>query len=350
MATKAKSEKTVKLNFVPKQVVKRLLAVLPDRAVDVLTRRYGLGKDTGRMTLEAIGQIYDITRERVRQIENYALGTIRKSESYEKESKAIDELERLINAMGVVVPEEFFLDEVAKDKSTQNYIHFLLVLGHPFTRFKEDEHFTHRWHIDADVARGVEEALKNLYASLPDEELLSEPELMTRFLSHLKELADQYRDEEILKRWLSLSKKIAKSPLGDWGRVESTAVSPRGIRDYAYLVILRHGSPLHFTEVAKQISKLFDRRAHTATAHNELIKDQRFVLVGRGLYALSEWGYMQGVVKDVIAEILKQHGPLTKEEIIDRVLKERYVKGNTIAVNLQDPMFKRTKDGKYALA
>jgi DNA-directed RNA polymerase delta subunit len=335
----AKSEKRVKLSFVPKQIVKRLLAVLPERAEDVLTRRYGLGKDARGMTLEAIGEIYGITRERVRQIENYALATIRKSEAYEKEQKVIDELEQLITTMGAIVPEEIFLDEMAKDKSTQNHVHFLLVLGHPFVRFREDEYFTHR----------VEDALKSLYESLSDEELMSESELIEAFISHLKDLAGRYRDEEILKRWLSLSKKIARSPLGDWGRVESTTVSPRGVRDYAYLVILRHGSPLHFSEVARQIGKLFDRRAHTATAHNELIKDPRFVLVGRGLYALSEWGYMQGVVKDVIASILKQSGPLTKEEIVDKVLKERYVKENTIVVNLQDKMFRKTKDGKYAV-
>ena len=73
--------------------------------------------------------------------------------------------------------------------------------------------------------------------------------------------------------------------------------------------------------------------------HNELIKDQRFVLVGRGIYALAEWGYAKGVVRDVIRDLLAKHGPLTKDEIMDKVLKERYVKENTILVNLQNPKF-----------
>jgi hypothetical protein len=47
------------------------------------------------------------------------------------------------------------------------------------------------------------------------------------------------------------------------------------------------------------------------------------------LYALTEWGYSTGVVRDVIKEIIKKFGPLTKEEIIEKVLKERYVKENT---------------------
>ena len=123
------------------------------------------------------------------------------------------------------------------------------------------------------------------------------------------------------------------------------------MRDYAFLVIRKHGSPIHFKEVARIISEVFKKKAHIATCHNELIKDPRFVLVGRGLYALSEWGYMSGVVKDVIRKILEKNGPLTKEEIINKVMKERYVKENTIAVNLQNSKyFKKNKDGKYIIA
>ncbi|MDQ5927659.1 MAG: hypothetical protein QG633_97, partial [Patescibacteria group bacterium] len=86
------------------------------------------------------------------------------------------------------------------------------------------------------------------------------------------------------------------------------------------------------------------------TTHNELIKDGRFVLVGRGLYALTDWGYMQGVVRDVIKKVLNEHGPLKRDEIIDKVLKERYVKPNTIIVNLQDPEhFEKQSDGAYKL-
>jgi DNA-directed RNA polymerase delta subunit len=108
---------------------------------------------------------------------------------------------------------------------------------------------------------------------------------------------------------------------------------------------------MHFREVAEQIESLFGKSAHIATCHNELIKDNRFVLVGRGLYALTEWGYTAGVVKDVLQEIIKKHGPLTREEIIDKVRKERYVKDNTIIVNLQDTnIFKKLPTGAYALA
>jgi hypothetical protein len=135
--------------------------------------------------------------------------------------------------------------------------------------------------------------------------------LFARLLNTLKEVSDEYKKEEILKRWLALSKAISKNPLGEWGKASSPNVNAKGMRDYAFLVIRKHGSPIHFTEVAKQIEKLFKKKAHVATTHNELIKDPRFVLVGRGLYALSEWGYISGVVKDVIRKVLEQNGPLT---------------------------------------
>jgi DNA-directed RNA polymerase delta subunit len=112
----------------------------------------------------------------------------------------------------------------------------------------------------------------------------------------------------------------------------------------------KHGSPMHFREVAKAIVDTFGRKTHVATTHNELIKDSRFVLVGRGYYALEEWGYKPGVVRDVIAEILIKEGPLGKEEVVDRVLKERFLKKNTILVNLQNPKyFIKLSDGRYTV-
>jgi hypothetical protein len=341
---------TTTLTFKPKQVVKRLLGALPVRAREVIIARYGLDNPPERQTLEAIGENYDITRERVRQIENYAFGVIRKADAYKKEHATFAELEKVIDAMGGVVSEGHLLEELAKDESTRNHIHFLLVLGVPFKKKKEDEHFHHRWYVDEETAKRVEESIKKLYSNLTDTDLVPESEMIANFLEHTKELSEKYRNEEIAKRWLMISKRIKRNPLGEWGVSHSPNIKAKGMRDFAYLAIRRHGSPMHFTEVAKAIQTLFDRQAHVATTHNELIKDPRFVLVGRGLYALKEWGYSTGVVKEVIKEILKKNGPLTKDEIVGKVLKERYVKENTIVVNLQnEKLFKKGKDGRYSL-
>ncbi len=338
------------LTFKPKQVTKRLLVVLPERAQDVIMRRFALNKEDDRMTLEAIGQMYGITRERVRQVENFALGSMKKSDVFEKDAAVFDELRNLVVSLGGVVREEDLLNHISTDRSTQNHITLLLVLGDYFKKQKEDARFHHRWIVDEDIADNVTTSLKSLSKELSADNLVTEDEITASFLKHLSDVASHYNNEEIIKRWLLLSKEIGKNPLGEWGMSASPNVSARGMKDYAFLVIRQHGSPMHFTEVAKAILSVFGKKAHVATCHNELIKDGRFVLVGRGLYALSDWGYQGGIVKDVIKALLKNEGPLTKDEIIDRVLKERYVKENTVFVNLQDRAhFKKNKDGKYAV-
>lgn len=335
----------------PKKVVKRLLSVLPERSKDILTLRFGLGKSTRQSTLEAIGQEYGITRERVRQIENHALDSIRKSDVLLEEEGAFAELKDIIEGLGCVVAEEDLLEAISDTRSIQNHVHFLLVLGDFFVHEKETDDFRRRWYTDRALAEQVEQALTKLYTEVQTQDILQEADLMERFLNELQDLSEQYKNEVVLKRWLAMFKRLDSNPLGEWGSVDSPSIRAKGVRDYAYLAMKRHGSPMHFSEVADAIAELFNRRAHSATCHNELIKDNRFVLVGRGLYALREWGYKEGIVRDVIVEILKKHGPLTKEQIIDQVKKERYVKDNTILVNLNDrKTFKRQSDGTYALA
>jgi len=338
--------KTIK--FKPKQVTKRLLAVLGDRARDVMTRRYGLDDSGKRMTLEGIGKKYGITRERVRQIENHSIGVMRKSKEYVKESPAFGQLRDYIHSLGGVISEEDLLAHVSKDKAVQNHVHFMLVTGEDFTKEKEDEDFKHRWHVDKQLADKIHGSIKKLYSSLNDDELMVEGDMVENFLGYIEDVNEKYKNEEIIKRWLSLSRKIGKNPLGEWGRSDSPNVNAKGMRDYAFLVIRKHGSPIHFKEVAKAITLYFNKKAHVATTHNELIKDPRFVLVGRGLYALAEWGYLSGVVKDVIKKVIEKNGPSPKDKIIEKVLKERYVKENTIIVNLQNPKyFSKDKEGKY---
>lgn len=339
------------ISFKPKQVTKRLLSNLQDRAHDIIVNRYGLTDDGESKTLEAIGKKYSITRERVRQIENAALAAIRKSETFKQEHKVFAEIKTLVELLGGMVHEDEFLGHVSKDTTVQNHVRFYLVLGGEFNRLKEDDHFATRWTTDEALSAVVHEALHKVYRSLSDKELLSENDLVTRFIAELSEVSEQYKNEEVARRWLSISKKIAKNPLGEWGPADSQNIKTRGIKDYAFLMMRKHGNPMHFREVAKAISETFGRKTHIATTHNELIKDSRFVLVGRGYYALAEWGYKPGVVRDVIAAILEKEGPLTKEDVVDRVLKERFLKKNTILVNLQNAKyFKKLDDGTYIVA
>ena len=109
---------------------------------------------------------------------------------------------------------------------------------------------------------------------------------------------------------------------------------------------------MHFAEIAAKLDqvKANPKKVTTQAVHNELIKDKRFVLIGRGIYALAEWGYQAGTVADIIEEVLREESPLTKDEIVRRVLARRQVKVTTIALNLQEkPQFERVAKATYQL-
>ncbi len=139
-----------------------------------------------------------------------------------------------------------------------------------------------------------------------------------------------------------------------WGLVKWPMVNPKNIRDKIYVILKENGKHMHFNEIAAAIKGSdFKRKDVTTQAiHNELIKDKRFVLIGRGIYALKEWGYEKGTVADIITQVLQEAGePLHRDEIVKRVLKSRFVKETTILLNLQGkPQFKRVAKATYALA
>src|SRR3989338_4084816 len=341
----------INLSFKPKEIIKRLLSVLTKRGQDILISRYGLGSKTAKFTLDAIGKRYGITRERVRQIENHSLFIIRKSKVYKDLEPVFAELKKVILDLGGIISEKDLLKHLSKDPNVQNCFYFLLIIGEEFKREKADEEFKHHWHVDRELAEKIKSALRKLYSSLSDDELVAEGDLVSSFLEEVKDLNEKYKNEEVIKRWFSISNKIDKNPLGEWGRASSSNVNAKGMRDYAFLVIRKHGSPIHFKEVAKAITQYFNKKAHVATTHNELIKDPRFVLVCRGMYALSEWGYKSGTVKDVLVDLLKNSSkPMPKTALLAKVMNARIVKENTILLNLQDAKtFVKNNDGTYEL-
>lgn len=339
------------ITFKPKAVSKKLLTALNPRTREIVVNRYGLEKEN-RMTLEAIGKTYDITRERVRQIENFALASIKKSKEYKEHFFVFDELKKIINELGAVVSEDHLMRHISKDPVIQNHINLYLALGEEFKKHKEDDNFHAHFTTNEKASTHVREALDKLYSSINEEDLISEEEIFNRFMNNLTEVVAEYKgNKEIINRYLALSKVIGKNQLSEWGRTSSPHVKARGIKDYAYLIMRRAGRPMHFKEVALEINKTFGKKAHVATCHNELIKDSRFVLVGRGMYGLKDWGHTGGVVRDVIVEVLKESGrPLPKDEIVKRVLSKRIVKPNTVLVNLQNTKHFRKVAGEYTLA
>ena len=312
---------------------------LSQRTVDVIERRFGL--ETGRReTLEAIGQSYQITRERVRQIENEGFSKIKPI--IENNKDIFDNFKKVIVSFGNLKKEKELLDILGEGKY-QNQVYFLLSNSKDFQRVPEDNLFHAFWTIDKNSfidARKIIDSIINRFNK--EKKTLSLEELLN----------SQKEPKEIFESYIEISKEIQKNPEGRYGLKNWLEINPKGIKDKAYLVLRKNEKPLHFTKIASLIEELpFPniRKVHTATVHNELIKDNRFVLVGRGLYGLKEWGYEPGVVKDIIFNSLKEaKRPLTKEEILGRVLGQRFVKENTVVLNLQNKnYFVRDEKGRY---
>jgi Sigma-70, region 4/HB1, ASXL, restriction endonuclease HTH domain len=344
---------TIKPKFQTKKVTKKVLGTLPERMQDVLIERFGLENGI-RKTLDSIGKRYGITRERVRQIENAAITMIKKTESYDELRDVFTELKAIIDDHGGVVHEEAFFETVyPHDPISQNHLFFYLTLGEDFFYTREDSEFKTTWSHGSNALVRVRTILKSVAKSLEENKLFEESDLVERIIRHEidTDTDTSERKTDHIKSWLNTSHIFGKNKLGHWGLSSSYNISTRGVRDYAYLVLHQHGSPMHFRDIAQAIADKFGKPVHVATCHNTLISDPRFVLIGRGLYALIDWGYSTGTARDVIVKVLEaENRPLTRKEVIELVNRERHLKENTILVNLHNsPIFKKDELGRYML-
>lgn len=314
--------------------VREILTILPKRYQTVILARYGI--DGKQRTLERIGNDFGVTRERIRQIEVKALNDILK-ERKPTLHVYFTWVSDVIQKEGGIVAEHDFLDRYGHDK--KGSLLLMLYLGESFLRGSGTEFFHHHWYLDSHIRSNALEELEKL-------------------TGHLDARASLIKKEEIVKyvsnpNFLKISKVIQLSPLGAYGLIYWPEVVPKGVKNKAYIVLKKEGRPLHYGEITKKINELglTSRQALKQTVHNELIKDSRFILVGRGTYGLKEFGYKEGTVKDVLLRIFKDaKRPLAKEEIIPQVLKERLVRKTTIMLNLNNQNdFTCLKDGTYAL-
>lgn len=321
------------------------------RTKDIISSRFGL-TDGQRQTLEAIGRKYGITRERVRQIEEAAFSDFRKPESFGLFKPAFNSVDNFLNSEGQLVREDRLLSALTgfeHPHPSRGILFLILTLGRPYQRFVESDKFYSLWTNSPNVLRRADQAVGRLVNSLEEEKAL----VSFKRLSDLLKKENVNLSKKALISYLDATKQIGQNLSGQFGLAKWPEINPRGARDKAYIVLKEQSRPLHFREITDLInqSNLSSSLAQAQTVHNELIKDNRFVLVGRGTYALKDWGYQAGTVRQVIAQLLRENGSLTKEDILERVLKDRLVKKSTVLINLQNrKYFNRDKQGKYILA
>ncbi|MFA6307667.1 MAG: sigma factor-like helix-turn-helix DNA-binding protein [Patescibacteria group bacterium] len=346
-------------DFDPHQTLINILTALSEREQEIIKMRHGLS-GLEKKTLEDIGKQYDVTRERIRQIENTSLKKINKSFN----QTILKEIEDIANATlsehGGLMSEVNLINELlmipGSSEENKSAIRFILnqLLNHRFYFVKESKHYNGFWktpEANIDLFQETIDNIRNLIENhgnaLSLEELISKIEEAEFYTSN-----DKLTDRVVIN-FISVSKKLKSNPYEEWGLVEWSNITPRRMNDKIYLVLKKNGAPMHFTEIADTINQMsFDhRKAYPATIHNELILDKKYVLVGRGIYALKEWGYKPGVVADVIADILRDSDKaLTKKEITKAVLEKRMIKETTITLALMNKdRFSRDEKGRYSL-
>lgn len=388
--TNHQAEEVAKLDAI--EIMNSLLAELNDREKDVLIRRFGLGGKE-RETLEKIGQAHSLTRERIRQIETLAIKKLRQLENLENYVSGLKKvIIKLLEEHGGLVERGYLLDSLvnfsiggAKSKLTNEGIHkshfdFLIskLLEGEFEEVNNSKYFKNSFklkyqsldHLEA-LAEELLVKIREIKRILITEDLIN----LTKELESYKKNQDKFNTpntldisgvlnkdfftenielvntNKVLYSILQAIEKIEQNKFGYWGMNDWREIKPKTINDKIYLILKNFNKPLHFIEIADKINQVsFDgKKANAATVHNELIIDNKYILIGRGIYGLKEWGYEKGTVADVISDILtKVEKPLSREEIIDKVLEQRLVKKATINLVLMNKdKFEKLADGKY---
>lgn len=318
--------------FLPSDLVVESLSRLKSREAEIIRLRFGLNQEGRELTLEKVGRNFEITRERVRQLEAAAL-----KELAERSPQALRhffaEIQEYAAAHGgLLTLNELLKVFRAKERGSllleRNSLRLLLKIDSDLVPFASPNKEAYRLRsVPADQAFHLADQLRELFRQRKN------PLTLAQITSALK------GKRESIQSVLAALEEFAETQDGKWGLKIWPEVSPKRIRDKIYIALKSAGHPMHFREITDWINAkgLSPRAVLSRTVHNELIYDQRFVLIGRGIYALREWGYKPGVVADVIEEILREAGRSLKlDEIIREALKRRTVKRNTIVANLQN--------------
>lgn len=345
--------------FQPADVLTSLFKRLSSKEVEVLVRRFGLqGKK--KETLEDIGNSFQVTRERIRQIESAAVKKLQQADSFEDAVKPVDHVLFLaLSKYGGIMTEEMLLEAtLTSNKQTDtNRSAMLFIMGEllkdKYARVPENKEFASGWRLKATNIEWVRDAITAMTASMKE---VGAPTTIDEFVTGFKSTSFYAENEdklepEVMDALIHVSQKLGHNPFGEVGLTSWGHIKPRRMNDRIYLVLKKEGDPMHFTDIATKISDVFDRKAYPPTVHNELILNKDYVLIGRGMYALKEWGYTEGVVADVIEAVLTKHDePLSRNDIVTKVLEQRMVKKNTIHLALTDKSkFERTGEGTYQL-
>ena len=332
-----RAEELSKLNAI--QVVNGLFSDLLDREKDILTRRFGLNGDNHE-TLEKIGKLHKLTRERVRQIENASIKKIKRLDNLDEYLQVLrgvvndllkehggmlrrDFLLDILTVMSLEMNENSEIDGENLDKNRQAYrnrFDFLLskLLSDDFGVLSGNNNFNPSIALKNESLDHFEEMseelikkIESLNTTIDTDKLIDIASELDSYKRHqdrfskganldissifksktFPDKAEIMNKNKSLYSLLQSIKNLERNKFGFWGHSDWHEIKPKTINDKIYLVLKNYGQPLHFTDIASKINEVkFDhKKANPATVHNELILDNRYILTGRGMYGLREW-------------------------------------------------------------
>lgn len=334
-------------------LIDHLMIVLSDKEKFIIQNRFALAK-CKRMTLEEIGKHFGVTRERIRQIEKNALRKLERNAQNTNLRILTEFAKALLEKQGGVVQNQHFknlLMQILPNITEQEIqdLHLALILDAGIHFESNTLKYDPYWRLDSFnnvmIKQVASSALKILQAK---KQVITVDKITQKINETLNTDLDSRTVENILR--IVKDCKFIDNGVGlfAWRHIH-----PRTLRDKIFYIFRHEKKPLHFQKIASLIKESsFDlKRVNTQAVHNELIRNSNFILIGRGIYALAEWGFKSGTVADVIEDLLSDGTPRSREEITKAVLDKRHVKTITIYLNLKNKaQFVRVGRDKYTLA
>ena len=330
-------------------LMKRLLSLLTHKEQDIIERRFAIKTDK-KETLDRIGRSYSITRERVRQIESVAIQKLARI-SQDPSMQLVHNLAlSILRANGNVMVEEELVAAMIKgmkdgDQLNPNSVKFALRVSRHLNKQDKNQYYRAFWFTNELNLPQVKRYMVDITQVLQREKcVLGFDDIYDR----MPEPPAKETVASLLKvDWNFMSLEDGRYGLKSW-----RFLNPRSIKDCIMIVLNERQKPMHFREILKELSVRFPKRKKVTlqACHNELIRHDEFVLLGRGQYGLRKWGMAAGTVCDLIISVFKDNDfePMRRKDIIEKLLEKRDVRLGTISLNLQKyPFFKRVGRAVY---
>ena len=339
-----------------RNIVNSLLIVLSPKEKHIVENRFSLNEKP-RATLEKIGREFGVTRERIRQIEKNALKKLQRNVNNTKLHVLNEFANSLIQKMDGIALEEKLVSEILKavpelENVDANAVKLSMQLDHGLEKEYNTIHFRPHWKLKNIGKKFVTQLCDKTVTFLSKRKDVVGADEVVQHLQSAMPQGDLRLSKQRVLACLELDRRIKLVKGNQVGLASWRNINPKTLRDKILFILHAAGKPLHFVDIANKITDAhFDKKTVNVQAvHNELIRYDQFVLIGRGIYALKEWGYSKGTVADVLKDVLREHGSLDRDRVIEEVLKRRQVKRITIILNLKNKeLFERIGRNMYSL-